>query len=128
MRGLNEWLEQDVRDRQDEIRGVNDRVDRIGQDVRNLLRTGMLETAVFVDYWTDHIQVGHLQVLQVLPQMVRKLLYNTVSHLVQPRDHRTHTGFNRFPEIKGHMRFLVTERLLPHSPLSFLRRSNQPLS
>jgi len=101
MRGLNEWLEQDVHDRQNEIRGVHDRVDRLGQDVRNLLRTGMLETAVFVDYWIDHIQVVHLQVLQVLPQTVRKLLYNTVSQLVQLRDHRTHTDFNHFLEIKG---------------------------
>ncbi len=55
MRGLNEWLEQDVHDRQNEIRGVHDRVDRLGQDVRKLLCTGMLETAVFVDYWTDYI-------------------------------------------------------------------------
>jgi hypothetical protein len=101
MRGLNEWLEQDVHDRQNEIRGVHDRVDRLGQDVRNLLRTGMLETAVFVDYWTDYIQVVHLQVVQVLPQMVRKPLYNTVSQVVQLRDHRTHTGFNHFLEIKG---------------------------
>lgn len=40
MRGLNEWLEQDVHDRQNEIRGVRDRVERLGQDVRSLLSRG----------------------------------------------------------------------------------------
>jgi hypothetical protein len=41
MRGLNEWLEQDVHDRQSEIRGVVDRVDQLSQELRGIQARGM---------------------------------------------------------------------------------------
>lgn len=40
MRGLNEWLERDVHDRQSEIRGVVARVDQLSSDLRGLQRRG----------------------------------------------------------------------------------------
>ena len=40
MRGLNEWLEQDVHDRQSEIRRVVARVDQLGQELRGLEARG----------------------------------------------------------------------------------------
>lgn len=33
MRGLNEWLEHDVRDRQDEVRSIGARVDALRDDL-----------------------------------------------------------------------------------------------
>lgn len=36
MRGLNEWLERDVHDRQAELRGVSARVDRLRDDLGRL--------------------------------------------------------------------------------------------
>ncbi len=42
MRGLNEWLERDVHDRQSEIRGVSARVDALGEALRNLRVQSML--------------------------------------------------------------------------------------
>ena len=40
MRGLNEWLEQDVHDRQSEISRVVARVDQLGQQLRGLEARG----------------------------------------------------------------------------------------
>ena len=40
MRGLNEWLERDVHDRQSEIRGVVARVDQLGRDLREMQMQG----------------------------------------------------------------------------------------
>lgn len=40
MRGLNEWLERDVHDRQSEIRGVVARVEQLGHDLRGLQMRG----------------------------------------------------------------------------------------
>lgn len=42
MRGLNEWLERDVHDRQSEIRGVVARVEQLGHDLRGLQMRGRL--------------------------------------------------------------------------------------
>jgi hypothetical protein len=36
MRGLNEWLERDVQDRQAELRGVTARVDELRNDIARL--------------------------------------------------------------------------------------------
>jgi hypothetical protein len=36
MRGLNEWLERDVHDRQSELRGVSARVDQLRTDLNRL--------------------------------------------------------------------------------------------
>jgi hypothetical protein len=36
MRGLNEWLERDVHDRQAELRGVSARVDQLRNDLSRL--------------------------------------------------------------------------------------------
>lgn len=36
MRGLNEWLERDVHDRQSELRGVSARVDQLRNDLGRL--------------------------------------------------------------------------------------------
>lgn len=36
MRGLNGWLERDVRDRQSELRGVIARVDQLRDDLRGM--------------------------------------------------------------------------------------------
>ena len=36
MRGLNEWLERDVHDRQSELRGVSARVDQLRNDLSRL--------------------------------------------------------------------------------------------
>lgn len=36
MRGLNEWLERDVHDRQAELRGVVARVDQLRDDIRSI--------------------------------------------------------------------------------------------
>lgn len=36
MRGLNEWLDRDVRDRQSELRGVTARVDQLREDLGRL--------------------------------------------------------------------------------------------
>jgi hypothetical protein len=36
MRGLNEWLDRDVRDRQSELRGVAARVDQLREDLGRL--------------------------------------------------------------------------------------------
>jgi hypothetical protein len=36
MRGLNEWLERDVRDRQSELHGVSARVDELRHDLNRL--------------------------------------------------------------------------------------------
>jgi len=47
MRGLNEWLEQDVYNRQEEIRDVLARVDDLGRDVRNLQNRGALESLCY---------------------------------------------------------------------------------
>jgi hypothetical protein len=41
MRGLNEWLERDVHDRQSELRGVVARVDQLRDDIRNVRMQGM---------------------------------------------------------------------------------------
>ena len=38
MRGLNEWLERDVHDRQSEIRGVVARVEQLSNDIRGIQR------------------------------------------------------------------------------------------
>lgn len=40
MRGLNEWLERDVHDRQSEIRGVVARVEQLSHDLRGLQAQG----------------------------------------------------------------------------------------
>ncbi|KDR74957.1 hypothetical protein GALMADRAFT_570107 [Galerina marginata CBS 339.88] len=40
MRGLNEWLERDVHDRQSEIRGVVARVEQLGHDLRGIQMQG----------------------------------------------------------------------------------------
>jgi hypothetical protein len=37
MRGLNEWLERDVHDRQAELRGVSARVDQLRNDIGRLV-------------------------------------------------------------------------------------------
>ena len=44
MRGLNEWLERDVHDRQSEIRGVVARVDQLGRDLREMQMQGAVFT------------------------------------------------------------------------------------
>jgi hypothetical protein len=36
MRGLNEWLERDVYDRQSELRGVVARVEQLSHDIRGI--------------------------------------------------------------------------------------------
>lgn len=41
MRGLNEWLERDVYDRQNELRGVVARVDELRDQLRNMRVPGM---------------------------------------------------------------------------------------
>jgi len=41
MRGLNEWLERDVHDRQSEIHGVVARVEQLSQDLRAIQARGM---------------------------------------------------------------------------------------
>ena len=41
MRGLNEWLERDVHDRQSELRGVVARVDQLREDIRGIRQTGL---------------------------------------------------------------------------------------
>lgn len=41
MRGLNEWLERDVHDRQSELRGVVARVDQLRDDIRNVRMQGI---------------------------------------------------------------------------------------
>ena len=38
MRGLNEWLERDVHDRQAELRGVSARVDQLRNELGHLRR------------------------------------------------------------------------------------------
>jgi hypothetical protein len=40
MRGLNEWLERDVHDRQSELRGVVARVDQLRDDIRGIQQNG----------------------------------------------------------------------------------------
>ena len=40
MRGLNEWLERDVYDRQSELRGVIARVEQLSQDIRGIRAQG----------------------------------------------------------------------------------------
>jgi len=40
MRGLNEWLERDVHDRQSEIRGVVARVDQLSQALMGMQARG----------------------------------------------------------------------------------------
>ena len=40
MRGLNEWLERDVYDRQNEIQGVLARVERLSDDIRGIRGQG----------------------------------------------------------------------------------------
>jgi uncharacterized protein YacL (UPF0231 family) len=40
MRGLNAWLEQDVRDRQNELRDVHNAVDQLGREIRGMQATG----------------------------------------------------------------------------------------
>ena len=40
MRGLNEWLERDVYDRQNELRGVVARVEQLRRDIRNMREEG----------------------------------------------------------------------------------------
>ena len=40
MRGLNEWLERDVYDRQSELRGVLARVDQLSHDIRGIRAQG----------------------------------------------------------------------------------------
>jgi len=40
MRGLNEWLERDVYDRQNELRGVVARVDELREQLRNMQESG----------------------------------------------------------------------------------------
>jgi hypothetical protein len=42
MRGLNEWLERDVYDRQNELRGVVARVDELRDQLRNMQTAGTL--------------------------------------------------------------------------------------
>jgi hypothetical protein len=42
MRGLNEWLERDVYDRQNELRGVVARVDQLRDELRTMQPSGML--------------------------------------------------------------------------------------
>lgn len=44
MRGLNEWLERDVHDRQSELRGVVARVDQLRDDIRGIRQTGLLSS------------------------------------------------------------------------------------
>ena len=41
MRGLNEWLERDVHDRQSELRGVVARVDQLREDIRGIRQHGL---------------------------------------------------------------------------------------
>ena len=40
MRGLNEWLERDVYDRQSELRGVVARVEQLSHDIRGIRAQG----------------------------------------------------------------------------------------
>ena len=40
MRGLNEWLERDVYDRQSELRGVVARVEQLSNDIRGIRAQG----------------------------------------------------------------------------------------
>ena len=40
MRGLNEWLERDVYDRQSELRNVVARVDQLSRDIRGIRAQG----------------------------------------------------------------------------------------
>ena len=40
MRGLNEWLEHDVYDRQSELRGVVDHVEQLSHDIRGIRAQG----------------------------------------------------------------------------------------
>ncbi len=40
LRGLNGWLENDVQDRQNEIRGVIARVEQLGNEIRGLRSGG----------------------------------------------------------------------------------------
>jgi predicted nucleic acid-binding Zn-ribbon protein len=40
MRGLNEWLERDVYDRQNEIQGVLARVEQLSDDIRGIRAQG----------------------------------------------------------------------------------------
>jgi transposase len=40
MRGLNEWLERDVRDRQNELRGVYAMFERFRHDLRDMQARG----------------------------------------------------------------------------------------
>ena len=40
MRGLNEWLERDVYDRQSELRGIVARVDQLSHDIRGMRAQG----------------------------------------------------------------------------------------
>jgi len=42
MRGLNEWLERDVRDRQNELRGVYTMVEQLGRDLRDMQARGTI--------------------------------------------------------------------------------------
>jgi hypothetical protein len=42
MRGLNEWLERDVIDRQNELRSVVARVDELRDHILNMQETGTL--------------------------------------------------------------------------------------
>jgi hypothetical protein len=47
MRGLNEWLERDVHDRQAELRGVVARVDQLREDMRAIPRQGVFSVITF---------------------------------------------------------------------------------
>jgi hypothetical protein len=47
MRGLNEWLERDVHDRQSELRGVVARVDQLRNDIRGIRMHGKLFVSLF---------------------------------------------------------------------------------
>lgn len=40
IRGLNEWLRQDIDDRRNELRGVSARVDQVLDDLHNMTVTG----------------------------------------------------------------------------------------
>jgi hypothetical protein len=68
MRGLNEWLERDVHDRQAEIRGVTARVDQLRNDVGRMggMRppgTLFLLTIPFRTYYSYH---GKIQLQDLL--------------------------------------------------------------
>jgi hypothetical protein len=75
MRGLNEWLERDVHDRQSELRGVVARVDQLRDDIRGIRQTGLLSR--FIMLYPTH---SGLKFVQERVTLAHPLRANRLNH------------------------------------------------